>query len=245
VNNRGTTGTFAAGTSADPPGTTAPTQGAHVVRLTFAVAAGTTGEVTIDWEAEQTAGASVTSAVDVDGDGVPDFEGTGAANARVTLPVTAGTKGFVIDITTSGSATVTGTGRESYEASLTVLLETSRFSWSPSGPECLGSLTATANTSRSNARLEFVVTGGAPNAIGVFFAGALAAAPLSLPAGSCQLLVDPGTAQMLVFLTDVSGNAQATLRTRARSTTMEFQVLTMGFLSGALGTTNALHLTIN
>lgn len=246
VNTRGATGTFAAGTSADAPGTTAPTQAAHVIHLVVAAAAGTAGEVTIDWEADQTAGATVTSSVDVDGDGTAEFTGVGNVDQRVTIAVTAGTKGFEIHITTSGSASVKGApGSASYDACLEVSVETSLFSFTAVGPECLGELTGSVGSTSSNARLDFAVTGAAANGFAILVAGATATTPLALPAGTCQLLVDPTTPTHLLFMTDATGNATQQLRTRMRNTTIDVQVLTMGFLAGAIGTTNTVRVIIN
>jgi hypothetical protein len=245
VNTRGATGKFSAGTSADAPGTTLPTQGAHSIHLVIAAAAGTAGEVTIDWEAEQTTGATVTSSVDVNDDGVADFTGVGNVDQRVTIPVTAGTKGFMIHITTSGSASINGIGSESYEASLEIEVETSRFSFSPLGTECLGELTGSSTDDSSNARVNFTITGAAANGFAILAAGAPAAAPLPLPAGTCTMLVEPGTATLQVFLTDATGNATAQMRTRLRNTSIDVQVLTLGFVAGAIGTTNGLRVIIN
>jgi hypothetical protein len=249
VNNTGT-GTLSAGTSADAPGTASPTQGAHSVALNFAVANGTAGTVEITWNGQQSAGASVTGAVDVDGDGVPDWTGQGGTPNHTSLNVTAGANGVTITITTNGSASVTGPGREHYSATLLVSFRTGSttpltFTWTSSGPQCLGSLTGTQTVGTfGEVALHLAVAGGAANGIGVLLTGTAAASPISLPSGTCQLLVDPNGAGLGILLTDASGNGAVTLHTRAHAMTADFQALTLGFTGGALGTTDMLNLTV-
>jgi hypothetical protein len=249
VNNTGT-GTLSAGTSADAPGTASPTQGAHSVALHFAVPSGTAGTVAISWSGQQSAGASVTGAVDVDGDGIPDWTGQGGTPSHTTLNVTAGANGVTLTVTTNGSAAVTGPGREHYAASLLVSFRPGStspltFTWTPSGPQCLGSLTGTQTVGTfGDVALHLAVAGGAANGIGVLLSGTAASSPINLPSGTCQLLVDPNGAGFGVFLTDASGNGAVTLHTRARPMTVDFQALTLGFTGGALGTTDMQNLTV-
>jgi hypothetical protein len=92
--------------------------------------------------------------------------------------------------------------------------------------------------------LHLAVAGGAASGIGVLLSGTPASTSINLPAGTCQLLIDPAGAAFGVFLTDASGNGAVTLHTRARPMTADFQALTFGFTANALGSTNMLDLTV-
>ena len=251
VHNAAATGTLSAGTSADAPGTAAPTQAAHGISATFPVASGTQAVVSIAWDGRQSAGANVSAAIDVDGDGNPDWTGQGGTPARTQLTVTAGANGITLAITTNGSASVTGTGRAGYGASLLVEVRPGgtsgpfTFTWTAHGPQCLGSLAGSETLgANGGVRFDFAIAGAASSGIGILFAGNAAATPINLPSGSCQLLVDPSGAGLALFLTDANGNGSATLRSRARAMVVEYQAMTFGFASNALGTTNAVNLTV-
>jgi hypothetical protein len=244
---------YAAGTSSDPPASPSPTQGAHTVAMHFAVNAGVTGSVSIAWTGQASAGASASAAVDVDGDGVPDWTGTAGTSNQTTLPVTAGSNGVVIAITTAGSAVVTGPGEAGYDSALSVLFRptggggTVTVTWTANGPQCLGSLTGTDSLANRMLTLTLAVAGAPPNGFGIMAVGGTAATPVNLPFGTCQLLVDPNSAGggLRSFLTDASGAATLDFRVRAAPFTTNFQAITFGFVgtNGVLGSTNALNMT--
>lgn len=243
------TGTISAGTSADPPGTASPTQAPHDIDVTYALAQGTAATVHIAWSAHVSPGASASAAVDVDGDGVADWTSTPGTNERLTLPVTAGANGVTLAITTDGSASVAGMGAESYASSLAVTLSTQgggsplTYTWSNSGPACQGTLRGSETVFGPGVRLDFTITGGVPDGIGLLLIGTPAATPSPLPVGSCDLLLD-NLALGAFFLTDNNGDAATRTLTRNTAMTVDFQAVTFGFVANAMGSTDLLNLVV-
>lgn len=246
---------YAIGTSQDAPNTTAPVQGRHAVALHFAVAQGGTGTVSIGWMGNASTGASALGAVDVDGDGTPDWTGTAGTNNQTNLPVTAGANGITLVIFTNASATVAGVGNAGYDSSLTVLFRPTgggtnpvTVTWTANGPQCLGSLTGTDSQANGVLTLNLAVAGAPANGFGILVGGLPAATPVPLPFGTCQLLVDPAGpgGGLRSFVTDANGGAAFVYRLRAIAFQIDFQAVTFGFgpnNTSLLGSTNALNMT--
>jgi hypothetical protein len=217
-----------AGTSDDAPGTASPTQGPHGIRVAYPnLASGTNAIVSIHWSGRATAGASISAAVDIDGDGTADF--TGGATPRVTqlLQATAGANGVVIDITTSGSASVTGVGDESYGGHLLVLVKEGTLPTSCTftnfGAPCGADLNGTVGTGLD---LTLDITNAPANAMGFFVAGDQAATPVPLPGGTCNLLVDGRRwFHHQLIRTDATGAASVGIPTPRLAVTIAFQAL--------------------
>jgi hypothetical protein len=246
---------YAIGTSQDAPNTTAPVQGRHAVALHFAVAQGGTGVVSIGWTGNASPGASALGAVDVDGDGVPDWTGAAGTNNQTNLPVTAGANGITLAIATNAGATVAGVGNAGYDCSLTVLFRPTgggtnpvTVTWTATGPQCLGSLSGTDTQANGVLTLNLAVAGAPANGFGILLGGAPATSPVPLPFGACQLLIDPAGrgGGMRSFVTDANGAATFVYRVRAIAFTIDFQAVTFGFgpnNTSLLGSTNALNMT--
>ena len=239
--------TLSCGTSASAPGAATPTQGAHSVAMHFAVAANTGGNVLIAWEARESAGASIAGSVDVDGDGTADWTGTGAANDRQSVPVTAGAQGITITITTNGSASVTGAGRAAYQAALSVVFVPSpaglSCTWTSFGPQCVGSLAGADAAHPRGIALTLDVRGATPSTHGFLVVGTQAASPSPLPGNLCNLLVDRQRSHFAGgFRTDANGDATLQLVVPARAFTIDMQALSFDRAQQAIGSTNGLNL---
>lgn len=238
----------AAGTSADAPNTSAPTQGAHSIALGFAVPPGRQGTVTIAWDGQASPGARLGAAVDVDGDGTADWTGAAGSRDLQRIPVTAGPNGVELTITTDGSAAVAGLGRAGYHGGLSVTFIGGgggpSCTWTSSGRQCLGALTGTDSVTSRGITLTLDVAGAAQNGLGVLVVGDLASTPFDLPRSNCQLLVDPTPTRLLhAFVTDATGAARMVFRIPVRPVTTNFQAVTIELAnSGAIGSTDVLGL---
>lgn len=238
------------GTSGSNQTDPAPVRGAHGVAVTFAAAANATGNVTLVWRGNATAGASATVDVDVDGDNVVDFHGIADGTpVQQQFPVTAGANGVVIAVTTQGAADIAGIGRENYGANLGVFFRPSvtqpTVSFTAFGPSCDGTLSGQMITTPRGNAVQLDIAGATANAFGFLMFGAQLTAPVALPGSQCQLLVENRFGGFSVL--DANGDGHRVLGVPGRPPVdINFQVLTLDF-SGptlALGSTNGLNLLI-
>ncbi len=219
-----------AGTSADAPGTTTPTQGAHSLRVAYPSIT-TDAIVSIHWRGNATAGASASASIDVDGDGTADF--TASANGTsVTqlLQVHANTAGVTLAITTSGSASLAADGSENYGAELIVLVMPGSMptscTFTSFGAACGADLNGTVGSTGLDLSLD--VTNAPANGFGFFIAGDQATTPTPLPLGTCSLLVDGRRwFHYLAFRTDAAGAASIPVPTPRTTVTMSFQAIVL------------------
>jgi len=205
-----------AGTSPSHPSAT-PAFGPHAVSLHVDVRAGTRCRVSIAWSGAASTGASVRTAVDVDGDQHPDFAAHAGSRVVQDLFVTAGAAGVVVDIETEGRALLAGAGHESYSASLRVDVTVDGgggggCTITPFGHECGGRLAGTATSSTREVSIAFDVSGAAPHAVGILVVGDLLPTPIPLPGSArhCELLVLPRLSAALPI--DGSGAGRVVVR---------------------------------
>ena len=238
------------GTSGSNQNDPAPARGAHGLAVTFAVAANTTGTISLVWRGDATAGASAAVDVDVDGDSVIDFHGIADGTpVQQQFAVTAGANGIVVAVTTIGAADVTGIGVEHYAANLGVYFRGTvtqpTFTFTAFGASCAGTLAGQLATTPRGPSVQLDVTGGTPNALAFLLVGAPLQTPVNLPGGSCQILVENRLAGM-TFL-DANGDGTRMLGVPGRPPVdVNFQFLTLDF-SGTtlgLGSTNGLNLLV-
>jgi hypothetical protein len=239
-----------AGTSADAPGTTRPTQAAHAVALLIPAAAGSTGTVQINWGGQASTGATLVASVDADGDGRPEWRGVAGTPDTQQLAVTAGPRGVRIVLATNGSATATGTDRAVYQGGLSVAFTPDgaggglSCTWTPTSRPCGATLAGSDNTTGRLLALTLDVSGASAQGLGLLIVGGPAATPVPLPGSTCSLVLDLGAAQGLFpFITDAQGDASLTFRVPPRPLTTDFQAVVLGVGRGAtLGATNGLNL---
>jgi len=243
-------GSASVGTSDSNQSSTSPTRGSHTVRVTFPAAMGANGEVTLNWFGHASMNASASVDVDVDGDGMPDFSATAnGMRAQQRLTVTAGANGVEVDVTTTGAADVTGSGREQYFGSLDV-----SFRQTPTprncvitsfGNGCGPTLAGAVQSGFFGDIVAFTVSGGQADAFAFLAMGTQSGTPNPIPGtGGCQLLVDVVNAAG--FRLDANGDGRYGVRLpRTGAFNLDFQVLTLSF--GASGivieATNGLNVT--
>ncbi|MDA0934714.1 MAG: hypothetical protein O3C51_14780 [Planctomycetota bacterium] len=246
----GTRAQITAGTSADAPGTTRPTQGAHAVSFVVPAAAGSTGTVQINWGGQASAGAALAASVDADGDGRPDWRGVAGTPDSQQIAVTAGPRGVRVVLATNGSATASGTNRAVYQGGLSVVFTPDgtggglSCTWTSTSRPCGASLAGSDNATGRLLALTLDVTGASPQGLGLLVVGAPAARPTPLPGSTCSLVLDLAAAQGLFpFITDAQGDASLTFRVPPRPLTTDFQAVVLGLGRGAtLSATNGLNL---
>ncbi|MGE0143441.1 MAG: hypothetical protein AB7I19_10355 [Planctomycetota bacterium] len=243
-----TNASLSCGTSADAPNTQNPTQAAHGIAANWPVAANTSGNLIVSWTARASSGASASASIDVDGDGTADWTGVAGTPDRQSIAVTAGANGVDISIVTNASATLSGAGREGYEASLNVHFVPAggavTCTWTAFGPTCVGSLAGSDAPGTRGIQLTLAVTGATANTFGVILFGSQAAAPTPLPGQVCDLLIDANRRGHFAgrFMTDANGDATVTMQVPARAFTIDMQGLTFDRANQTVGSTNGLNL---
>ncbi|MCC6669441.1 MAG: hypothetical protein IT458_00150 [Planctomycetes bacterium] len=170
------------------------------------------GVVRVTFQGHASDGAFARAAVDLDGDGRPEF----AAEAPTRTPVvrefrvTPGPRGYAFTVTTHASAGVRDRGQAGYESSLSV-------SFQERGGGGGGSVTFTPYGRECGARLQgaegrmggvvLTLDNAVANSFGLFAIGR-EQADISL--GTCKLLVQP--ALVIALQTDATGKAVTSLR---------------------------------
>lgn len=227
-----------AGTTDAAPGTSCPDLAPHALEVVYAAAPGSRGIVTIEFRGCATYGAGGNAAIDLDGDGEPEF--TAETNTRpqqVEIPVVAGPNGVVIAIVTEGWARSGCRGSE-YNFSLEVCYEGDsgghdcRFT--PFGEGCgLRLDTALVDVNGSEHLVRHRVGNAVPGSNGIIMIGDQLATPLPLPIPPCSLLVDPlGIA--VPFVTDGCGRAIVDVPITLHCVIIGIQALTIDPISSQM-----------
>lgn len=218
-----------AGTSNSAPGSTSPTQGAHSISVNWpGLASGANAIVTIHWRGRATTGASVSTSIDVDGDGTADFTGSAGAPTTQLLQVTAGATGVTIAIETAGSASLAANGNENYNGEVSVFVMAGTLPTSCTFTNfdvaCGADLNGTVGTTGLDLSLD--ITNAPANKLGFFMVGDQLTTPTPLPAGTCNLLID-GRRFFLgwLFHTDATGAASVPIPTPRTAITVSFQAV--------------------
>ncbi|MEM7200162.1 MAG: hypothetical protein AAF628_07845 [Planctomycetota bacterium] len=224
----------------------------HDLRWQTRAAPGTRARLAISWRASATTDAVTGTSIDVDGDGRPDFAhrvSGSRADENDTFSLVAGRQGFVIDISTFGSADLSGAGNARYDATLLINIQvgTTSCQFRPFGRECAGKLEGSEVGTRPRRALDLQLSGAAPSAVAALVIGDALPSPVPLPGSRCALLVFP--TGVISGQTDPRGNASWQLGlpslTGFLPVSITFQAVTLDLSAGgaSLGSSNGLVVT--
>jgi hypothetical protein len=206
----------------------------HGLAWTVPAPLGATGVVAVTWTASASIGASQRAAVDVDGDGTPEFDWVvshGNVQVAESFRVHAGANGFRIAIVTGARAGAnvsvpTATGSHC-DGQLSVSLRLDPFwSFHHFGAECGGRLRGVL-PGPSGSQFALDLTDAAPHVPALLAIGPRMRTPVQLPGSHCLLHINPLVA--VAQQTNAQGRAHWTfpLVSVMPVPTISFQVVTI------------------